>query len=78
MESDGTLSIRVVLAFDNQQEQVRLQLPEGTTAREALLQAAAEGLTIERVREASDVPIAVFGEQVDDDYVLAQKGQRKT
>jgi|GEM_PF-6609086 len=72
MASDALLSIRVVLAFDDQQHQLTLQLPQGTTAREAVALAVSEGLEIRAVGEAQAVPIAVFGEQVDDHYVLVQ------
>ena len=70
MANDAMLSIRVVLAFSEHQFQVHLQLPAGTTARQAVVHALDEGLSLESVGVASDVPIGVFGEQVDDHYVL--------
>ncbi len=70
MASDATISIRVVLAFSEEQHQVLLQLPEGTTARQAVSYALDDGLDLNAVGDANEVPIGVFGEQVNDDYVL--------
>ncbi|MEE9334645.1 MAG: RnfH family protein [Granulosicoccaceae bacterium] len=70
MACDGMLSIRVVLAFSDTQHQVHFQLPAGTNARQAVIRAVDEGLDLDAVGGAHDVPIGVFGEQVNDDYVL--------
>jgi len=70
MANETLLSIRVVLAFSEVQHQVQLQLPEGTTARQAVSHAVDHGLDLDAVGDANDVPIGVFGEQVNDDYVL--------
>ena len=70
MASDAMLSIRVVLALSEVQHQVHLQLPEGTTARQAVAFALEDGLDPGAVGDAKNVPIGVFGEQVSNDYVL--------
>jgi putative ubiquitin-RnfH superfamily antitoxin RatB of RatAB toxin-antitoxin module len=66
----STLAIRVVVAFSDKQPQVSLSLPSGVTAREAVIHAEREGLDVGSVGAASAVPIGVFGEVVDDNYVL--------
>jgi len=59
-----------VLAKVDVQHQIELKLVKGTTAREAVLKASASGLDLGDIGSAETVPIGVFGEQVDDDYVL--------
>ena len=72
-EQDAVLNIRVVLALSDEQYQINLVLPAGTTARQAVLMAEQEGLDIKSVADSTRIPIGVFGEQVDDNYVLVDE-----
>ncbi len=71
MASGAMISIRVVLAFSDIQHQVHMNLPAGTTARQAVIDAVAGQIGLDVVGEdAKGVAIGVFGERVSDDYVL--------
>ncbi len=64
----------VVYAQAHDQQLVALNLPENTTARQALLHTLEQGLVTLSVCDAAldpmDLPLGVFAERVPDDYVL--------
>lgn len=71
-----SIRIQVVLAFSTHCEQRTLDVSRGTSARAAVNLAIDAGLSlVEAQLDPTTVPIGVFGEQVDDDYVV-QDGDR--
>lgn len=67
------MQVDVVYALPAQQRVVRLELPEGTTAREAALQSGLDRWFADL--DLATQVIGVFGECVDDSYPL-QQGDR--
>lgn len=67
-----TINVRVVLSFSTHHEQRNLVVLRGTSARAAVHLAVEAGLPLHDTKlDPIDVPIGVFGEQVADDYQLA-------
>lgn len=56
----------------DQQQIMEFAVPAGTTAREAVLQSEERGLiTAGTGVDTTDVPLGIFGEIVEDSYVLS-------
>ncbi len=67
-----SIRIQVVLAFSTHYEHRDLVITSGTSARTAVQLAADAGLPLgDAELDPIHAPIGVFGEQVEDDYVLA-------
>ena len=67
-----SIRIQVVLAFSTHYEHRDLDIISGTSARTAVQLAADAGLPLgDAELDPIHAPIGVFGEQVEDDYVLA-------
>ena len=67
-----SIRIQVVLAFSTHYEHRDLDIISGTSARTAVQLAADAGLPLSDAElDPIHAPIGVFGEQVEDDYVLA-------
>ena len=65
------ITIQVVLALPDQQQLIEFAVPEGSLAREVALQSEQHGLLITGTGiDIATVPLGVFGEVVDDNYVL--------
>lgn len=63
------LSIEVAYALPERQRLVAVKVPAGTTAREAI---ALSGIAAEfSGLDTAGCPLGIFGEQVQDDYVLS-------
>ncbi|MEO0420966.1 MAG: RnfH family protein [Pseudomonadota bacterium] len=68
-EHDATIAVEVVFALPDVQHRVALQLPEGSTAREAVTRSGlVEALPEYAIERA---PLGVYGHQVDGALVLA-------
>lgn len=73
-ESKNT-SIELVYALPKEQQLLAMNVPQGTTARQAVIRAIDEGriaLVGNEVEGAAKLPIGVYGELVDDSYVLLE------
>jgi len=65
------ISIQVVLAMPEKQQIIEFTVQVGTSAREAALQAEKHGLiTVDTGIDIATVALGVYGEIVDDAYVL--------
>lgn len=68
------ITLQVVYAQAHAQQLISLTLPEGTSARQALLLTLEQGLVALNASDANldpmDLPLGVFAERVPDDYVL--------
>ncbi len=66
------IHIQVVLAFSTHVEHRELDVASGTSARAAVQLAVDAGLPLGDAKlDPIHVPIGVFGEQVEDNYILA-------
>jgi len=67
-----SICVKVVLAFSTHCEHRELDIANGTSARTAVQLAADAGLPLGAAKlDPIHAPIGVFGEQVEDDYPLA-------
>ncbi len=73
------ITFQVVYAQAHAQQLISLNLPAGTTARQALLHTLEHGLVTLETADAGldpmDLPLGVFAERVADDHVLCS-GER--
>lgn len=73
------ITFELVYAQAHKQQLISLDLPAGTTAREAVLIALEEGLLslseADAAIEPTQLPIGVFAEKIADDYIL-ESGDR--
>ena len=66
-----SITIQVVLAMPDQQQIIELDVPAGTSARDAVLQSEQQGLITNGTGvDIANVPLGVFGEAVEHSYVL--------
>ena len=70
------MNIEVVLAYKERQYLVNLSMPVDSTIRQAVLAAYAQGLLPEDSQiDPDSVPLGVFGELEEDNYLLSE-GER--
>lgn len=75
----GHIAIEVVYALRDKQQLISLKVSQGTSARAVLIRTIREGLISLAEIDAKvgelKLPIGVYGELVDDDYML-EEGDR--
>lgn len=71
--SDADIEVEVAYALPERQKVVRIRVPAGTTAREAVLNTDLDQSFPDL--DLSAIPIGIYGERVFDEYIL-QAGDR--